>query len=70
MSALCFPLDEHVPLIIQAQLEQMEPGMRIYAIGDGIAPLKAHWINEEAWMGISAQESPCLRIVIPRPQKL
>jgi hypothetical protein len=29
MSAVCFLLDEHVPLIIQAQLEQMEPGNRI-----------------------------------------
>ena len=38
MSAVCLLLDEHVPLIIQAQLEQMEPGVTIYAIGDGIAP--------------------------------
>jgi hypothetical protein len=38
MSVACFLLDEHVPLIIQAKLEQMEPGMRVYAIGDGIAP--------------------------------
>jgi hypothetical protein len=40
MSAVCFLLDEHVPLIIQAQLEQMDPGMRVYAIGDGVAPPK------------------------------
>jgi hypothetical protein len=40
MSAVCFLLDEHVPLIIQAQLEQMEPGIRVYAIGEGIAPPK------------------------------
>jgi len=37
MSAVCFLLDEHVPLIIQAQLEQMNPGMRVYAISDGVA---------------------------------
>jgi hypothetical protein len=38
MSAIGFLLDEHVPLIIQAQLEQMEPGIPIYAVGDGVAP--------------------------------
>ncbi len=40
MSTVCFLLDEHVPLIIQAQLEQREPGIRVYAIGEGIAPPK------------------------------
>lgn len=40
MSTISFLLDEHVPLIIQAQLEQIEPRVRVYAIGDGIAPPK------------------------------
>jgi hypothetical protein len=40
MSGLCFLLDEHVPLILQALLEQMAPEMHVYAIGDGIAPPK------------------------------
>ena len=38
MSTVCLLLDEHIPLFVQVQLEQMEPGMRVYAIGDGIAP--------------------------------
>jgi hypothetical protein len=57
MSAICYLLDEHVPLIIQAQLEQMEPEMRICAIGDGIAPPKGtpdpdilHWIESHDCM--------------------
>lgn len=40
MSPPCFLLDEHVPVFIQAQLERMEPELRVYAIGDGIAPPK------------------------------
>jgi len=40
MSTISFLLDEHVPLLIQAQLEQMEPKLRVYAIGDGVAPPK------------------------------
>jgi len=40
MSAVCLLLDEHVPLLIQEQLERMEPKMQVYAIGDGIAPPK------------------------------
>ncbi|MEW5960519.1 MAG: DUF5615 family PIN-like protein [Chloroflexota bacterium] len=40
MSAICFLLDENVPLVIQAQLEQMEPTMTVHAIGDGTAPTK------------------------------
>ena len=40
MSGTCFLLDEHVPLILQALLEQRSPEMRVYAIGDGIAPPK------------------------------
>ena len=40
MSTISFLLDEHIPLIIQAQLEQIEPRVRVYAIGDGIAPSK------------------------------
>ena len=40
MSVICFLLDENVPLVIQAQLEQMEPTIHVYAIGDGIAPPK------------------------------
>jgi len=40
MSTVCFLLDEHVPLIIQAQLEQREPEIRVDAIGEGTAPPK------------------------------
>jgi len=40
MNGLCFLLDEHVPVFIQAQLERMEPELSVYAIGDGIAPPK------------------------------
>jgi len=40
MSEICFLLDENVPLIIQALLEQREPEIRVYAVGDGIAPPK------------------------------
>ncbi len=40
MSGVCFLLDEHVPLILQALLEQTAPEMCVYAIGDGIAPPK------------------------------
>ena len=40
MSGVCFLLDEHVPLILQALLEQRTPEMHVYAIGDGIAPPK------------------------------
>lgn len=40
MSDICFLLDENVPLIIQALLEQRDPEIRVYAIGDGIAPPK------------------------------
>lgn len=40
MSGVCFLLDEHVPLILQALLEQRMPEMPVYAIGDGIAPPK------------------------------
>jgi hypothetical protein len=40
MSAIRFLLDENVPLTIQLRLEQIEPTMRVYAVGDGIAPAK------------------------------
>ncbi len=40
MSTNCFLLDENVPLIIQTQLEQMGPDIKVYAIGDGAAPDK------------------------------
>ncbi len=42
MSVTCFLLDEHIPLVIQAQLEQREPKLRVYVIGDGIAPPKRY----------------------------
>jgi len=41
MSSIRFLLDEHVPLVIQTQLERMEPAMRVYAIGDEAAPPKS-----------------------------
>ena len=40
MSTISFLLDEHVPLVIQAQLERVAPRVSVYAIGDGIAPPK------------------------------
>jgi hypothetical protein len=57
MSAVCLLLDEHVPLFVQVQLEQMEPGMHVYAIGDGIAPPRGtpdpdilYWIETHGCM--------------------
>jgi hypothetical protein len=57
MSAICFLLDEHVPLIIQAELVRMEPEMRVYAVGDDPAPLKGTpdpdilgWIEDHGCM--------------------
>jgi hypothetical protein len=38
MNEMGFLLDEHIPIIIQERLKQMEPKVRVYAIGDGIAP--------------------------------
>jgi len=40
MSMMGFLLDEHIPIVIQELLKQMEPRVRVYAIGDGIAPPK------------------------------
>lgn len=40
MRDVCFLLDEHVPLMIQAQLERTEPELRVHAIGDSHAPPK------------------------------
>lgn len=40
MNEMGFLLDEHIPIIIQERLKQMEPKVRVYAIGDGIAPPK------------------------------
>lgn len=64
MSALCFLLDEHVPLVIQAQLGQKEPELRVYAIGDGIAPPKGtpdpdilSWIEARGCMLVTNNRS-------------
>lgn len=38
MSLVCFLFDENVPPLIQAQLARLEPGLRLYQIGDGVAP--------------------------------
>ncbi len=35
-----FLLDENIPLFIRTQLEEMEPRIHMYAIGDGLAPTK------------------------------
>ncbi len=40
MSTISFLLDENIPLIVQARLQQMEPRMQVYAIGEGLAPPK------------------------------
>lgn len=40
MSPACFLLDEHVPPFIQAQLAQVEPELRVYLIGEGMALVK------------------------------
>jgi hypothetical protein len=42
MNEMGFLLDEHIPIIIQERLKQMEPKVHVYAIGDGIAPPKRH----------------------------
>ena len=38
MSDAGFLLDEHVPPTIQARLIQQEPRLRVFAIGDDVAP--------------------------------
>jgi hypothetical protein len=40
MSSGCFLLDEHVPLVVQAQLAQVDFEVEVCAIGDAIAPAK------------------------------
>jgi hypothetical protein len=40
MSAIGFLLDENVPLMLQAQLQNMEPRLPVHAVGEGIAPPK------------------------------
>lgn len=40
MSTICFLLDEHVPPFIQAQLARLEPNLRVYMIGDDLAPVR------------------------------
>ena len=64
MSMTCFLLDENVSLIIQTQLEQMEPTRRVYAIGDGVAPPKGtsdpdilSWIETHGCMLITNNRS-------------
>ena len=39
MSEIGFLLDEHVPPLIQARLNQRESRLRVYAIGDEMAPI-------------------------------
>lgn len=38
MSPVCLLFDENVPSFIQAQLARLEPGLRMYRIGDDPAP--------------------------------
>jgi hypothetical protein len=38
MSDIGFLLDEHIPPIIQARLSQQEPRLRVFAVGDDVAP--------------------------------
>ena len=40
MSDIGFLLDEHVPPIIQARLNQREPRLRVYTVGDNAAPMR------------------------------
>jgi hypothetical protein len=40
MSVTGFLLDEHIPIVIQERLKRIEPQVRVFAIGDGIAPPK------------------------------
>jgi hypothetical protein len=40
LSDIGFLLDEHVPPIIQARLNQREPRLLVYAVGDDAAPLR------------------------------
>lgn len=66
MSTICFLLDEHVPPFIQAQLARLEPNLRVYMIGDDLAPVRGTpdpgvllWIEATAvcWSPIIAP--PC-----------
>lgn len=40
MSPVSFLLDEHVPPLIQAQLAQMTPDLRVYVIGEAMTPAR------------------------------
>ena len=40
MSPVSFLLDEHVPPLIQAQLTQMAPELRVYVIGEALTPAR------------------------------
>ena len=40
MSQVCFLLDEHIPISIQKMLEKARPEIRVYRVGDGVAPPK------------------------------
>ena len=64
MSQVCFLLDEHVPIIIQAQLERIDLEFRVYAIGAGIAPAKGTsdpdillWIEAQGCMLVTNNRS-------------
>lgn len=38
LSGTGFLLDEHVPLVIRTRLRQLAVGVRVYRVGDGVAP--------------------------------
>ncbi len=51
MSEICFLLDERVPLVIQVQLAQKEPKIRVCAIGDSTAlPKDTPDLDVLAWI--------------------
>lgn len=64
MNALCFLLDEHVPLAIQERLVLIEPRIRVYTIGDDDVPSKGtsdadllRWIEERGCMLVTNNRS-------------
>lgn len=40
MNRYAFLFDENVPLVIPSQLNQKEPAIQVYTVGDGLAPDK------------------------------
>ena len=64
MSSPRFLLDEHITLVIQTQLQELEPTMRVLAVGQPDAPPKGTldpdllcWIEEHNCLLVTANRS-------------